>query len=305
MDNKNNRPRSEKTSGRKVMNEYDWEAFDRRTSAGAVKREPAEPKVKLVSEAERKKHYKKQQKQQKLKMQRIRALMIFSIAVMLLIILLFMTPIFNIRKITVSGNEVVTVEEMDAQIGNLVGENLFKTGSGTIEKRLKTIAYIENVDVSKRLFPPSVKVVVEECKPAGYVGINGFNVVLNSDLKVISDSNNISVDNIPQITGVNTDSYKKGEIFRTDSDDKTSALKTFLVSMENLEMIQDIDYIDIASITDIEFRYQDRITVECGSANSLERKLNLFKETVKSSNIAEDARGTLDLSISGRATIVQ
>ena len=66
MDKKNNRPRSEKTSGRKVMNEYDWEAFDRRTSMKPVKRETAEPSVKLVSEAERKKRYKKQQKQQKL-----------------------------------------------------------------------------------------------------------------------------------------------------------------------------------------------------------------------------------------------
>lgn len=305
MDNKNNRPRSGKASGRKVMNEYDWEAFDRRTSAGTVKREPEEARVRILSESERKKRYKKQQKQQKLKMQRIRALMIFGISVMLLIILLFMTPIFNIRKISVSGNEVVTVEEMDELIGNLVGENLFKTGSGTIEKRLKTIAYIENVTVSKRLFPPSVKVAVEECKPAGYVGINGFNVVFNSDLKVISDDNDISVDNIPQIIGVNSDDYKKGELFSTDSDEKTSALKTFLVVMENLEMLQDVNYLDISSSTDIEFRYQDRITVECGSSNSLERKLNLFRETVKSSNIAEDARGTIDLSISGRATIVQ
>ena len=305
MDKKNNRPRSEKTSGRKVMNEYDWEAFDRRTSMKPVKRETAEPSVKLVSEAERKKRYKQQQKQQKLKIQRIRALMIFASAVIFMVILLFMTPLFNIREIAVSGNQVVTAEEMDAQIGNLVGENLFKTSGNTIVKRLKNIAYIEDVSVSKRLFPPSVKVVIKECRPAGYVGINGFNVVLNSELKVISDSNNIDVDNIPQISGVNTDSYKKGETFKTDSDEKTDALKTFLSSMERLEMIQDINYLDISSITDIEFRYQDRINVECGSSNSLERKLNLFKETVKSNNIAPDARGTLDLSIAGRATLVQ
>lgn len=304
MDKNNGRPRSEKSSGRKVMNEYDWDAFDKKTNVKHSKRSEDTP-IRLVSEAERKQKYKKQQKRQKLKMQRIRAFMIFGIAVMLLIILLFLTPIFNIRKISVSGNEVVTVEEMDAQIGDLVGENLFKTGSGAIEKRLKSIAYIENVNVSKRLFPPSVKVVVEECKPAGYVEINGFDVVINSEMKVVSDNNNLSVDDIPKINGMNAEDYKEGEKLKSDSGEKTEILGIFLAVMENLEMIQDIDYIDIESVTDIEFGYQDRLTVKCGSSNSLERKLNLFKETVKSNNVSEDARGTVDLSISGRASVIQ
>lgn len=309
MDKKDSRVRPAKTSGRKVVKkEYDWDEFDRRTGngrGGSTSDEDAQPdgekNIHLLTEKEIRQRYQRMQKQKRLKMQRIRALIIFLSAVIVVLILLFMTPVFNIRSISVTGNQIVTIEEFDAELGSLVGENLFKTGSGTITKRLHNIAYIDSVAVSKRIFPPSVKVTVTEHKPAGYININGYEVVVNSELKVLDDKNNLSTDGLPEITGVNTDKYTLGKQFETDNPDKTEILKTCLNVMEKTGIINDINSLDVSNMTGIEFIYQNRINVLCGTQLDLERKLNLFRETILSNNIAENAKGTIDLTVTGKA----
>lgn len=305
MDKKDSKIRSVKTSGRKVIkSEYDWEEFDRRTSKTQrpqVHSENTDKNIRLLTESEIKKRYQKQQKQKKLKMQRIRALLVFLSIIAFVIILVFMTPIFNIRSISVTGNQVVTLQEIDNCVNDLVGENLFKTGSETIKKRLNQIAYIEDASISKRIFPPSVKITITECKPAGYININGYKVIINSDLKVLDDKNNLSVEGIPEIIGTNTDKYTVGKTFETDSAEKNDILKSCLSLMEQTEIIHDVNTLDVSNTTGIEFVYQNRINVLCGTQLDLARKISLFRETIFSNNIAEDAKGTIDLTVTGKA----
>lgn len=307
MDNKDDKIRPVKTSGRKVVNKsYDWDDFDRRTGKKRAKNdndtvEKKSSSIRLLSENEIKKRYQQQMRKQQLKMKRIRALLIFMSTVILVAILAFMTPIFNIRTISVSGNNIVTLEEIDAQIGSLVGENLFKTGSKEVKKRLKNIAYIDEAQITKRLFPPSVKVEVAECRPSGYISINGYNVVLNTELKVLDDKNRLSSEQIPEIKGAGNDKYTIGDIFKTDSSEKDEILSSLLKDLENLELISKVNEIDISKTTGIEFTYENRIKVLCGTQLDLERKLNLFRETILSNNIDENAKGTMDLTVTGKA----
>ena len=111
MDENNRNIRVVKTGGRKVTKtttEYDWSRLEKRTlkehkdvPERSVRREP--------TQLERKIRYQKKQKQQRLKIQRRRALLGFVLAVILVSVLLFMTPIFNIRSVSVEGNVLVTV----------------------------------------------------------------------------------------------------------------------------------------------------------------------------------------------------
>ena len=110
MDENNRNIRVVKTGGRKVTKtttEYDWSRLEKRTlkehkdvPERSVRREP--------TQLERKIRYQKKQKQQRLKIQRRRALLGFVLAVILVSVLLFMTPIFNIRSVSVEGNVLVT-----------------------------------------------------------------------------------------------------------------------------------------------------------------------------------------------------
>lgn len=245
-----------------------------------------------------------ERKKRRLRMMRIRAAAVFVLAVALVIVLLFVTPIFNIRSISVSGNSVVTLDQINACIGDVVGKNLFATWGSTVEKRLKTIAYIDDAEVSKALIPPTLYVNITECETAAYFEYEGKQVILNSDLKVLDDSNTFPIDGVPLIRGIEPTGYTVGRQFELEDSEKQSALSIFLNTMSDTGQLGDVLYIDLSSITDLRFSYRGMIDVSCGSALELDKKLRMFKAVMTSGSLDENARGEIDLSDPERSVYI-
>lgn len=227
---------------------------------------------------------------------RIRITALFALAIALIVVLMFLTPIFNIRNISVSGNNIVTLEQIKNRVGDIVGKNLFTTWNSSVEERLKEIAYIDEVEVSKNLIPPMIYVNIKECEIAAYFEQNGKQVIVNPDLKVLDDSNTFSLDSIPLIRGVDEIKYKVGKSLTFNDEEKEAALKIFLKTMNSTQRIGGVLYFDLSNITDLRFNYNGRIDVMCGSALELDKKLRMFDAALKSGELNEDSRGTIDLS---------
>ena len=51
----------------------------------------------------------------------------------------------------------------------------------------------------------------------------------------------------------------------------------------------------------ISFNYENRLSVICGSSIDFSEKIALFEEAVKSNRLDENARGTMDLTNTGKA----
>lgn len=270
-----------------------------------VSSEPPRQNKRTAKDVEAKVRYQQQQKQKRLAMQRRRAVIVLVLSVIIVAVLMFMTPIFNIRKIAVSGNEIVTLEEINEKVGDLIGENLFKTGESDLTKRLQSIPYIDEVSVSKSFFPPSIKLAVTESKPAAYIGIDASAAVIDSRLKILGDSSIFPDGSIPNIIGIEGTSGEAGGFLACENEEKAEILKTCLETMEKTGVIDKVHDIDISEITSIKFKYDDRFEVLCGTQLDLERKLRLFKETVSNNNLAEKATGTIDLSVTGKAVYTQ
>lgn len=303
MDEKKNNIRIVKTGGRKVTKtttEYDWNGLDRNTASEKNPRGTKTNEIRGVSELEKKVRYQKQQKAKRLKRQRRRALLVLILSVTLVLVLMFMTPIFNIRTVTVDGNSLVSAEQFQEKLKPLIGENLFRTGSGKIRKTLKTIPYIDTVDVRKKIFPPTVKIVVTEYTPVAVLKTESNTLLVNAQLRVLSDSGEIP-ETIPVVTGFSVSGYELGEIIETDESEKMAIISTALATLESTGIIGEIVEINVNDITDITMNYDNRITVLCGSEFDLDHKLRLFKETMTSNSLAENVRGTMDLKESGKA----
>lgn len=253
---------------------------------------------------EQNRRYNQKQKRQRLRMKRIRALIILFVLLVLVMLLVLMTPVFNISSITVEGNNIVTLEEIDAKVHDISGQNLFRISSGNIKKRLSTIPYLYEAQVTKRIYPPSVKISVTECVPAGFIIVNGYEVIVDSSMKVLGSDNRYSTDNIPEIKGIDCGSYTNGKTLDTGDAEKNEAARTCLSAMARAEILSDVNYIDFSNITGIKFRYNNRIDAICGTHLDLDKKIRFFKETVTNNSIAENARGTIDLSVTGNAVYV-
>lgn len=77
--------------------------------------------------------------------------------------------------------------------------------------------------------------------------------------------------------------------------------KILLSTLEATGILDKVIEINVTDVTDITMNYDNRITVQCGTQLDLERKIRLFRETVMSNSLTENARGTMDLSESGKA----
>lgn len=299
-DNNNNRNiRLVKTGGRRVTRnttEYDWNSLERK----AVKKNTAQRERRPETKLQRRVRYQKKQKQRRLKRQRIRAVVILVLTITVVAVLMFMTPIFNIRSVTVDGNVIVTGEQFQEMLKPLIGENLFRTGSGGIKKILKTNPYINGVEVRKKIIPPEVNVTVTEYTPAAILRAEGKTLLVSSRLNILADSGDMNVQ-VPVVTGMGIGDSEAGGTVNTDETEKREIVLTALTTLEKTGVLDKVIEIDVNDTANITMNYDNRLTVKCGTQLDLERKLRLFRETVTNNYFADNVRGTIEFTESGKA----
>ena len=70
----------------------------------------------------------------------------------------------NIKKIIIENNSILETSEIKNKLIYLYDENLFSLSTSVLEKKLKTINFIESFGV-KKIYPDTLKVIIEEKKP--------------------------------------------------------------------------------------------------------------------------------------------
>lgn len=268
-------------------------------------REIAEEAMKLrrgISEAEKHRQMEKARKQERLKRQRIQALVGFIVALATAVVILFMTPLFNIREVRLTGNNTVHKEVINEKIGYVVGANLFSTSSTKIKKKMCEIPQVSAVEVRKHIFPTYLELFITESTPAAYLLAGSSTIVIDSDLRVIDDADAFNKDKLPNISGISVTDYQLNSPLNIKTDEQKDVISTLLKSLESLGLIDDVTYISVDDLTSIKFNYDNRIEVHCGSQLELDRKIRMFSESIKTSIIKDNSIGVFDVSVPGKAS---
>ena len=118
------------------------------------------------------------------------------------IVFALISPLFNIDKITVIGNEKVDSETIINLSGIQIGSNIFRSIKSNVKDNIKENPYIENVKIERKL-PSSIEISIEERKVAyqinvldGYVGIDYQGYILEKFS---------SIQKVPLLEGLKTD----------------------------------------------------------------------------------------------------
>ena len=132
----------------------------------------------------KKKNYKNAKEVEKQNKKRKKIAFILKLTALFVIILgtiLFMllSPTFNVRKITVKGNEKITAEEIKSLSAITLDENTFKYRLSEITQNIKQQAYIDSVKVSRK-FPSEIEIQVIERKPSFMLQIGNAFVYMSS-----------------------------------------------------------------------------------------------------------------------------
>lgn len=148
----------ERNNIQKEENEFD---FDTETVIGMTN------KNNKKKQDEMKKEFAKKQRKRDKRLKRIKfflKLILFIGVVSGIIAFATCSPIFNIQNIEVTNNKQLSPETIISLSELSIGQNIFKFWKSDVENKIKSSAYIENVEL-KRVFPNKLQVNIEEREP--------------------------------------------------------------------------------------------------------------------------------------------
>ena len=165
----------------------------------------------------------------------------FAAAALLLVLSMFL--FFNVSEIKIEG---VTLYEQDQILGVggvSTGQNLVRTNTDIVEKRLKdTLVYLDDVKVTKK-FPSTLVITCTEAEKAADIEYKNSYYVLSASGKI---------------------------------------LKELLNDLHDLKF-KNIDSIDLTTRSDIKLMYDGRLEIKLGSSVDMEYKLTYLKAVIDKS----------------------
>ena len=219
-----------------------------------------------------------------------------SLIIVLLVALVFfmMSPLFNVTEITVLGNNGVSTETIISLSQIEIGSNIYKTSKEIIRKGIKENAYIESIEVKRRL-PNKIELEVKERKTSYMLEYGGSFAYINNQGYILEVSNE-KLD-VPIIEGYTTNIEELQAGNRLNKEDLTR-LETILKiteSKESNEILEKINRINIEDKQNYTLKMEEeKKTVYLGDATKLNSRMVYLKA------ILEDTKGlTGEIFISG------
>ena len=217
---------------------------------GEYKEKNKNKKVSKKKNKKGKKNIKIDKRERKrLKRQKSLRVLILLLIIAGMIIFMLISPIFNIEKIIVNGNEQISSDTIISLSGLEIGNNIFRNLSSEVIKNIKENAYIENVTM-KRKFPNTIEISVEERKIAYQIKVVDSNVYIDYQGYILDKST--ETQNVPIIEGLHTSQNELLNSTRLVSED-ISYLNTILKIAENAKKLEIYSLINKIIIENNEF----------------------------------------------------
>lgn len=244
-------------------------------------------------------HIKRQQQRKKIMMRR--RIMFFTVlGLIALSIVLFFTPLFNIKNVNVSGNEKVETQTIEQAIGSINNDNLFRLNTKKIITNIKTIPYVDDAEIKKKLFPSGINVKVTECIPVGSIQNGETYIILDKNFKVL-EKIDAPAENVTQISGIAVTAANEGAVISADDADKLTTVIEIYNELVGEDLISKIVTIDFSDMNNISFNYENRLDVLCGSVVDFSKKIGMFQKAITSTKLTGNSRGTINISTFGKA----
>lgn len=126
--------------------------------------------------------------------------------ILIMIIVYLESPLSNVSKISIKGNEMIAEEEILELSGITSDVNFWAINKGLIEKEILHHPLIKSVDVS-RTFPQSITIEVEEDRIIGFKSEDTSYVPLLSNGESITDEHQLNGARAPLLNGFTEESY--------------------------------------------------------------------------------------------------
>lgn len=232
----------------------------------------------------------------------------FSLLFVLMIItlaILSMTVFFNAETIEVTGNTRYTAEELLEKGDLKIGQNLFRLDKFEVIDRMKTLPYVKEVTIKRKL-PNTLSITVEENLPVVWVPMSSTEAaLLNEEYRVLEfvtlptapaegeETTPVPspVEGIPQLTQAVATDLVIGETALFGETDYTGFLQRlyegFAAQTElSWEKVTEVQFY---ARYDIKVVYGEHVTVDFGTLDQTDTKLQLAAYLLNENGTGQEA----------------
>ena len=244
------------------------------------------------------KKFKRKQKKQM-------AALTFIILISALVSIMLLTPMFDIKEISVHGNSVVKDEQIVKNSKITTGINIFGVSLNAAKENIKSMGYIESVKI-KRHLPSTIDITVVEEVGVAYIKAQEGYAIITADGRCVDITDGMSdgdkengklsasTPNLPLIKGLKGVKYKVGSVLKSEDEEQLKALFTCLHEFSKQGYVFDMREIDMSDLKNISFYYKGKdLRVSVGTTAKIGYKMECFGPILE--QIGENPKGFIDL----------
>ncbi|MCR1949718.1 FtsQ-type POTRA domain-containing protein [Clostridium sp. DSM 100503] len=216
-----------------------------------------------------------------------------------IIIFIYKSPIFNLKKIDITGLVTLSNESLQENLKYYIGQNIFTIDYNEIEKELKENPYIKEIKVNKKGIN-SLNINIKENKIAYYFESDGKIKAINNEGVIVEELDKMNDRNLIKLTGIDLSGKTVGDKI-SDNINILDTLEKFYNIIEVMPQEYIFSQIEIENLNNI-VCYIGNIEIMIGDSSDLTDKMNLALNAIEQGVIS---KGYIDMSFNGPAVIKQ
>ncbi|MCL2627545.1 MAG: FtsQ-type POTRA domain-containing protein [Oscillospiraceae bacterium] len=195
----------------------------------------------------------------------------------------------SVNFFVINGASVYTPEQIIEASGVSRGDNLLYLNEQTVASNIrKELPYISTVEISRE-FPDTLTITVVESTAVAYLYFAGDIVVIDATGRVLERSPiaislvpNLDVKGLVEVRGVLVSEAMVGLQIKSEAGVESyfQAMQNVLISMEREGLIDDVNYLDVSNINNINFGFRELYRVVLGGISDLRTKLGTLKANI-------------------------
>lgn len=226
----------------------------------------------------------------------------FKYAVLLFVICIFAaffmsSGFFQIKFITVNGNNNVSREEIVKLSSIYYGENIFRINKRNSMKSIFQNPYVKMIKI-KRIIPNKVVIDIIEREIMAYVPYVGSYLNIDEEGMILEINPAMKNPGLPLVKGLKFETFKVGELLDVENKEQFSTATLLIKEIRNAKMLELVSEMDITDPSNIKLKIKDGIKANLGSTDNMNYKIGFVKsiiEDVKNQNL----KGTIEMSHNG------
>lgn len=214
-----------------------------------------------------------------------------------IIIFIYKSPIFNLKKINISGLVTLSNESLQEKLKYHIGQNIFTIDYNEIEKELKENPYIKEIKVSKKGIN-TLNINIKENKIAYYFESDGKIKAIDNEGVIVEELVTMDDRKLIKLIGIDLSNKSVGDKI-SDDINLPDTLEKFYNIIEVMPQEYVFSQINIEDLNNI-VCYVENVEIKIGDISNLIDKMNLALNAIEQGVIS---KGYIDMSFNGPPVI--